>query len=198
MQYLRPAVVLVILFTLLTGIAYPLALTGVAALILPWQAGGELITRDGKVVGSTLIGQNFTDPRYFQSRPSATSAPDPNDSSKTVDAPYNASNSSGSNLGPTSKALVERVKAGVEDKRKAGWTGALPADALTTSASGLDPHISPENALAQSPSVARARGLDEEKVRSLVLSHVDKPWFGILGERRVNVLLLNLALDESH
>jgi K+-transporting ATPase ATPase C chain len=196
MQYLRPAIVLLLLFTLLTGVIYPLALTGVA-LLLPWQAGGELITRNGKVVGSALIGQNFTDPRYFQPRPSATSAPDPADSSKTVDAPYNASNSSGSNLGPTSKALVERVKTGVEDKRKDGWTGPLPADALTTSASGLDPHISPENALAQAPSVAKARGLDTEKLRALVLAHVDKPWLGVLGERRVNVLLLNLALDES-
>jgi potassium-transporting ATPase KdpC subunit len=195
MQYLRPAVVLVVLFTLLTGVAYPFALTGIA-LFLPWQAGGELITRDGKVVGSALIGQNFTDPRYFQPRPSATSTPDPADSSKTVDAPYNAANSSGSNLGPTSKALVDRVKAGVEEKRKAGWTGALPADALTTSASGLDPHISPENALAQAPSVAKARGVDEKKVRALVLAHVDKPWLGVLGERRVNVLLLNLALDD--
>jgi K+-transporting ATPase ATPase C chain len=196
MAHLRPAIVLLVLFTLLTGILYPLALTGVAALILPWQAGGELIARDGKVVGSALIGQNFTDPRYFQPRPSATSTPDPNDASKTVDAPYNAANSSGSNLGPTSKALVDRVKASVEEKRKAGWTGALPADALTTSASGLDPHISPENALLQAPAVAQARGLNAEKVRLLVLSHVDKPWFGVLGERRVNVLLLNLALDD--
>ncbi|WP_294542159.1 potassium-transporting ATPase subunit KdpC [uncultured Rhodoblastus sp.] len=196
MQYLRPAVVLLLLFTLLTGILYPLALTGVAALAFPWQAGGELIARNGKVVGSALIGQNFTDPRYFQPRPSATSTPDPNDASKTVDAPYNAANSSGSNLGPTSKALIDRVTAAVEEKRKAGWTGALPADALTTSASGLDPHISPENALLQAPSVAKARGVDAEKLRALILSHVDKPWLGVLGERRVNVLLLNLALDD--
>ncbi len=195
MQYLRPAVVLLVLFTALTGIAYPLALTGVAALLFPYQAGGELISRDGKVVGSALIGQNFSEPRYFHPRPSATTAPDPNDSSKNVDAPYNAANSGGSNLGPTSKSLIERVKAAVEEKRKEGWDGALPADALTTSASGLDPHISPENALLQAPRVAKARGLDAEKVRDLVLSHVDKPRFGFLGERRVNVLLLNMALD---
>lgn len=195
MQYLRPAVVLIVLFTALTGLAYPLALTGIAAVFFPYQAGGELISRDGKVVGSALIGQNFTSARYFQPRPSATSAPDPKDSSKTIDAPYNADNSSGSNLGPTSKALVDRVKAGVEAKRAAGWSGPIPADALTTSASGLDPDISPENALLQAPAVARARGLDEAKVRDLALAHIDRPKLGFIGEPRVNVLGLNLALD---
>jgi K+-transporting ATPase ATPase C chain len=186
---------MVALFTALTGLAYPLALTGVGSLLFPWQAGGSLIMRDGKIVGSALIGQNFTSPTYFQSRPSATNTPDPNDSSKTVDAPYNAANSSGSNLGPTSKALIDRVKAGVDAKREAGWTGPLPADALTTSASGLDPHISPENALLQAPAVAKARGLDAGKVRDLVLAHIEKPWLGFFGEPRVNVLLLNLGLD---
>jgi K+-transporting ATPase ATPase C chain len=196
MTYIRPALVLLVLFTLLTGLAYPLALTGLASVLFPWQAGGEAILRDGKVVGSALIGQNFTSARYFQPRPSATSTPDPNDASKTVDAPYNAANSSGSNLGPTSKALIDRVSAAVEAKRQAGWDGPVPADAVTTSASGLDPDISPENALSQSSAVAKARGFDEAKVRDLVLAHVQDPTFGIVGERRVNVLLLNLALDD--
>ena len=196
MNHIRPAIVMILLFTALTGIAYPLALTGIAALAFPWQANGEMISHDGRIVGSALIGQNFASPRYFQPRPSATSTPDPNDSSKTVDAPYNASNSSGSNLGPTSKALIDRVSAAVDAKRAAGWTGPLPADALTTSASGLDPHISPENALLQVADVAKARGLDADKIRTLVQSHVEKPWLGVLGEQRVNVLLLNLALDD--
>jgi len=196
MQYLRPAVVLLALFTLLTGLAYPLALTGIASVLLPWQASGEAIVRNGTVVGSALIGQNFTSARYFQPRPSATNTPDPNDATKTVDAPYNAANSSGSNLGPTSKALIDRVTAAVEAKRQAGWTGALPADALTTSASGLDPDISPENAQRQLAAVAKARGLDEDKLRQLVTAHTANPWLGIIGERHVNVLLLNLALDD--
>lgn len=195
MQHFRPAIVLLVLFTALTGLAYPLALTGVAAVLFPWQAGGSLVMRDGKIVGSALIGQNFTSPTYFQSRPSATSAPDPNDSSKTVDAPYNAANSSGSNLGPTSKALIDRVKAAADAKREAGWTGPIPADSVTTSASGLDPHISPDNALLQAPAVAKARGLDASKVRDLVAAHIERPALGFFGEPRVNVLLLNLALD---
>ncbi len=195
MQYLRPAIVLIVLFTALTGLAYPLALTGIAAAFFPYQAGGELISRDGKVVGSALIGQNFASARYFQPRPSATNTPDPKDSSKTIDAPYNADNSSGSNLGPTSKALIDRVKAAVAAKRAAGWTGPIPADAMTTSASGLDPDISPDNALLQAPDVAKARGLDEAKVRDLVQAHIERPKLGVIGEPRVNVLLLNLALD---
>lgn len=198
MQYLRPAVVMILLFTALTGLAYPLALTGIGALIFPWQASGEIISRDGKPVGSALIGQNFASERYFQPRPSATNTPDPADATKTVDAPYNAANSSGSNLGPTSKALVDRVKAAVEGKRKAGWTGPIPADALTTSASGLDPEISPENALLQASDVAKARGLEAGKVRDLVQAHVEKPVLGVIGEPRVNVLALNMALDALH
>ncbi len=196
LAHFRPAVVLLALFTLLTGLAYPLAMTGIASVLFPRQAGGSLILRDGKVVGSALIGQNFASANYFHPRPSATSAPDPKDPSKTVDAPYNADNSSGSNLGPTSKALIDRVKAGVEAKRAEGWTGPLPADALTTSASGLDPDISPENALLQAPDVAKARGLDAGTVRNLVLAHIRNPWLGFFGEPRVNVLKLNLALDE--
>ncbi len=195
MQYLRPAVVLIVLFTALTGLAYPLALTGIASVIFPNQAGGELIVRDGKVVGSALIGQNFASDRYFQPRPSATNTPDPKDATKTIDAPYNAANSGASNLGPTSKTLIDRVKAAVDDKRKAGWTGPIPADALTTSASGLDPDISPENALLQAPAVAKARGLDDGKVRDLVAAHVEGRFLGLIGEPRVNVLLLNLSLD---
>jgi K+-transporting ATPase ATPase C chain len=195
LAHIRPAVVLLALFTLLTGLAYPLAMTGVASVLFPRQAGGSLILRDGDVVGSALIGQNFVSVKYFHPRPSATSAPDPNDPSKTIDAPYNADNSSGSNLGPTSKALIDRVKAGVEAKRAQGWTGLVPADALTTSASGLDPDISPDNALLQAPEVAQARGLDVAKVRDLVLAQVQKPWMGFFGESRVNVLKLNLALD---
>ncbi|WP_298355385.1 potassium-transporting ATPase subunit KdpC [Rhodoblastus sp.] len=196
LAHVRPAIVLLALFTLLTGLAYPLAMTGVAAVLFPRQAGGSLILRDGKVVGSALIGQNFVSTKYFHSRPSATSAPDPKDPSKTIDAPYNADSSGGSNLGPTSKALIDRVKAGVEAKRAEGWTGPLPADALTASASGLDPDISPENALLQAPEVARARGLDAGEVRQLVLAQARNPWMGFFGESRVNVLKLNLALDQ--
>lgn len=195
MQHLRPAFVLLVLFTLLTGLAYPLAVTGVAALALPHRAAGSMVHRDGVVVGSILIGQNFVSERYFQPRPSATNAPDPKDASKTIDAPYNAGNSGGSNLGPTSQALIDRVKAAVAAKREAGWQGALPADALTTSASGLDPEISPQNAFAQIPVVAKARGLDEAKLRDLVAAHIDGRLFGVLGEPRVNVLMVNLALD---
>jgi K+-transporting ATPase ATPase C chain len=195
LAHFRPAVVLLALFTLLTGLAFPLAMTGIASVLFPRQASGSLILRDGKVVGSAVIGQNFVSPAYFHPRPSATSAPDPNDPSKTVDAPYNADNSSGSNLGPTSKALIDRVRAGVEVKRAQGWTGPLPTDALTTSASGLDPDISPQNALLQAPDVAKARGLDAGKVRNLVLAHIRNPWLGFFGEPRVNVLKLNLALD---
>ena len=195
LAHFRPAVVLLALFTLLTGLAYPLAMTGIASVLFPWQASGSLILRDGKVVGSALIGQNFASARYFHPRPSATGAPDPKDPSKTVDAPYNADNSSGSNLGPTSKALIDRVKTGVAARRAEGWTGPLPADALTTSASGLDPDISPENALLQASDVARARGLVAGTVRNLVLAQIQKPWMGFFGEPRVNVLKLNLALD---
>jgi K+-transporting ATPase ATPase C chain len=195
LSHFRPALVLLLLFTALTGLAYPLAVTGVAALALPFQAAGSLIFRDGKLVGSALIGQNFASANYFQPRPSATSTPDPNDATKTVDAPYNASNSSGSNLGPTSKALIDRVSAAADAKRADGWRNPLPADALTTSASGLDPDISPQNALAQVAGVAKARGLDEAKVRALVVAQERNRWLGVIGEPRVNVLALNLALD---
>jgi K+-transporting ATPase ATPase C chain len=196
LQHIRPAIVLLILMTLLTGVAYPYAVTGIAQVAMPYQANGSLIVnKAGDVQGSALIGQNFADPKYFQARPSATSTPDPKDPTKNIDAPYNAANSSGSNLGPTSQALVDRVKAAVEARRASGWTGTIPADAVTTSGSGLDPEISPENAYAQVAVVAKARGLDAAKVKALVDVHVDGRLIGLIGEPRVNVLKLNLALD---
>jgi potassium-transporting ATPase KdpC subunit len=198
LSQIRPAVVLLALFTVLTGLAYPLAITGIAQVAMPYQASGSLVTVNGQLVGSELIGQNFAIDKYFHSRPSATQAQDPahpDDSSKTIDAPYNAANSVGSNLGPTSQKLIDRVKADVAAKKAAGWTGAIPADAVTTSASGLDPHVSPETALAQVPTVAKARNLPEDKVRALVEAHVEGRAFGLVGEPRVNVLQLNIALD---
>ncbi len=195
LQHIRPALVLLFVLTALTGVAYPLAVTGVAQMAFPEQANGSLVKRDGAVIGSALIGQNFTSPRYFHGRPSATSATDPNDATRTVDAPYNAANSSGANLGPTSQKLIDRVKNAAEAWRAAVGAGQIPGDALTTSASGLDPHISPESALAQSASVARARGLPGGRVRALVAEHIERPLLGLIGEPRVNVLGLNLALD---
>jgi len=195
LSHLRPALVLLTLFVLLTGLAYPLAVTGVAQATMPRLAGGSLIEKNGKVVGSDLIGQNFVDAKYFHSRPSATSAADPADASKTVDAPYNAGNSSGSNLGPLSQKLIDRVKNDIGVYRADGVQGALPADSVTTSASGLDPHISPENALSQVARVAKARDLNPDTVRLAVNAHTERRTFGVFGEPRVNVLALNLALD---
>lgn len=195
LSHLRPAIVMIVLFTALTGVAYPLAITGVAQLALSAQANGSLIERDGKIVGSALVGQNFASDRYFHGRPSATTGPDPADSSKMVDAPYNAANSMGSNLGPTSKKLVDRVNAAIEAEFAAGRIDIVPADAVTTSASGLDPHISPQFALAQTPTVAKARNLSETRVRALVEANIEGRFLGVIGEPRVNVLLLNMALD---
>ncbi|MEF3365381.1 potassium-transporting ATPase subunit KdpC [Methylocystis sp. 9N] len=195
LSHLRPAIVMIVLFTALTGVAYPLAITGVAQLALSTQANGSLIERDGKVVGSALVGQNFTSDRYFHGRPSATTGSDPADPSKMVDAPYNAANSMGSNLGPTSKKLVDRVNAAIEAEFAAGRIDIVPADAVTTSASGLDPHISPQFALAQTPTVAKARNLSETRVRALVEANTEGRFLGVIGEPRVNVLLLNMALD---
>jgi len=195
LQHLRPALVLIVLFSVLTGLVYPLAITAIAQLAMPYQANGSLIERNGVIVGSALIGQWFRSDRYFHPRPSATNEPDPKDPSKTIDAPYNAANSSGSNLGPTSKALADRVKAGVEAWRKTEGAGPVPADAVTTSASGLDPDISPENALDQAASVAKARGLSQDQVRTLVEGAIEGRFLGLIGEPRVNVLRLNLALD---
>ena len=198
LRQIRPAFVLLVLFSALTGLIYPLAITGVAQAVLPHRANGSLVGEAGAPVGSVLIGQNFASDRYFHGRPSATQTQDPahpDDSSKTIDAPYNADNSTGSNLGPTSQKLVDRVKADVEAKRAAGWATPIPVDAVTTSASGLDPEISPATAFAQVPAVAKARGLPEEKVRALVAAHVKGRTLGLFGEPRVNVLRLNLTLD---
>jgi K+-transporting ATPase ATPase C chain len=192
---LRPAIMMIMLFTALTGLAYPLAITGIAQLVFPGKANGSVIERDGKVAGSALIGQNFISGRYFHGRPSATVAPDPADSAKTIDSPYNPANSSGSNLGPTSKKLVDRVSSAIEAEFQAGYLDALAADAVTTSASGLDPHISPQFALAQVSSVAKARNLTEARVRALVEDNTGRRWLGLIGDPRVNVLLLNIALD---
>ena len=194
LRQIRPAIVLIVLMTVLTGLAYPLAITGIAQLLFPHQAAGSLIEKDGKVIGSELIGQNFADPKYFHGRPSATTDTDPNDPTKTVPAPYNAGNSGGSNAGPTSKALIERVQ-GDADKLKQENKAPIPVDLVTTSASGLDPDITPAAAEFQIPRVAKARNLSEQRVRALVADVSQDRVLGILGEPRVNVLKLNLALD---
>ena len=193
---IRPAIVVLLALTLITGLAYPLAMTGIAQAIFPNQARGSLIERDGTVVGSALIGQQFTSDKYFHGRPSATTAPDPNDSTKTVPAPYNAANSGGSNLGPSNKALIDRVQSDMEALKKENPSMPVPADLVTTSASGLDPDISPEAALFQVPRVAKARNLPEDRVRQLVTDNTQGRLLGLLGEPRVNVLQLNLALDK--
>jgi K+-transporting ATPase ATPase C chain len=195
LREIRPAIVVLLALTLITGLVYPLAMTGIAK-IMPYQAQGSLIERDGKVIGSALIGQEFTSDKYFHGRPSATTAPDPNDASKTVPLPYNAANSGGSNLGPSNKALVDRVQGDLDKLRKENPSAPVPADLVTTSASGLDPDISPEAAYFQVPRVAKARNLTEDRVRQLVGAHTEERLLGILGEPRVNVLLLNLALDQ--
>lgn len=195
LSQLRPALVLLILFTALTGLAYPLAISAVAQLAFSAKANGTLIERDGKIVGSELIGQNFVSDRYFHGRPSATVGPDPADATRMVDAPYNAANSAGSNLGPTSKKLLDRVNAAIEAEFAAGRIDFVAADAATTSASGLDPHISPQYALAQIGSVAKARGIDESRLRALIAAQTEQRLAGVIGEPRVNVLLLNIALD---
>jgi potassium-transporting ATPase KdpC subunit len=196
LREIRPAIVVLLALTFITGLAYPLAMTGIAEVIFPKQAQGSLIERDGKVVGSALIGQVFTDDKYFHGRPSATTAPDPNDSTKTVPAPYNAANSGGSNLGPSNKALVDRVQGDIDTLKKENPNAPVPADLVTTSASGLDPNISPDAALFQAPRIAKARNLPEDRVRQLVVDNTESRLFGLLGEPRVNVLQLNLALDQ--
>jgi len=197
LKEIRPALVLVVALTLITGLAYPLAMTEVAQFLFPRQAEGSLIARDGKVVGSALIGQVFASDGYFHGRPSATTAPDPQDSTKTVPAPYNAANSGGSNLGPTNQALVDRVREDVEKLKAENPGTPVPIDLVTTSASGLDPDISPEAALFQVPRIAKARNLSGERVRQLVNENVSSRLAGLIGEPRVNVLALNLALDQA-
>jgi K+-transporting ATPase ATPase C chain len=192
---IRPALALIVALTFIAGFVYPMAMTGVAGVMFPHQAQGSLIVRDGKTIGSELIGQNFTGEGYFHGRPSATSAADPQDASKTVSAPYNAANSAGSNLGPTSKALIERVQGDVEKLKAENPGAAVPVDLVTATGSGLDPHISPEAALFQAPRVAKARNLPEARVRQLVNERTEGRMLGLLGEPRVNVLALNLALD---
>jgi potassium-transporting ATPase KdpC subunit len=197
LREIRPAIILVVALTLITGLIYPLAMTGIAGVIFPHQAQGSLIERDGKVVGSELIGQEFTSERYFHGRPSATVAPDPADSTKTVPAPYNAANSGGSNLGPTNKALIERVQGDVDKLKQENPSAPVPIDLVTTTGSGLDPDISPAAALFQVPRVAKARNLPEDQVRKLVDDNTEGRMLGLLGEPRVNVLALNLALDRA-
>jgi potassium-transporting ATPase KdpC subunit len=197
LKEVRPAIILLIALTLITGLLYPLVMTGIAGVILPYQAQGSLVEKDGKVVGSSLIGQEFSSDRYFRGRPSATTAPDPADATKTVPAPYNAANSGGSNLGPTSKALVERVQGDVDKLKQENPSDTVPIDLVTTSGSGLDPHISPAAALFQVPRVAKARSMPEDRLRQLVNDHTEGRFLGLLGEPRVNVLALNMALDSA-
>jgi potassium-transporting ATPase KdpC subunit len=197
LREIRPAIVVLVALTLITGLAYPLAMTGIAEVIFPNQAQGSMIERNGTVVGSALIGQQFASDKYFHGRPSATTAPDPKDPTKTVPAPYNAENSGGSNLGPSNKALIDRVQGDIDTLKKENPSAPVPIDLVTTSASGLDPDISPDAALFQVPRIAKARNLPEDRVRQLVADHTEGRLFGLLGEPRVNVLLLNLALDQA-
>lgn len=197
LREIRPAIILLLALTAITGLAYPLAMTGIAGVLLPTQAQGSLIEKDGKVIGSALIGQEFKDDKYFHGRPSATVAPDPADSTRTVSAPYNAANSGGSNLGPTSKALADRLKEDVDKLKAENPNAAVPVDLVTTTGSGLDPHISPEAAQFQVPRVAKTRGLSEDAVRQIVTANTEGRLLGLIGEPRVNVLALNLALDKA-
>jgi len=196
LREIRPAIVVLVALTLICGLVYPLAMTGIAQVLFPHQAQGSLIEHNGTVVGSELIGQQFDSDKYFHGRPSATTAPDPKDPTKTIAAPYNALNSGGSNLAPSNKALVDRVKGDIEKLKAENPSMPVPADLVTTSASGLDPHISPEAALFQVPRIAKARSLPEERIRQLIADHTEDRLFGLLGEPRVNVLELNLALDQ--
>ncbi|HTU54188.1 MAG TPA: potassium-transporting ATPase subunit KdpC [Acetobacteraceae bacterium] len=198
MQHIRPAIVMMIAMTIITGLAYPLAITGIAQAVFPYQANGSLIRVNGRVIGSALIGQEFTSPRYFHPRPSATTETDPKDPSKTISVPYAADNSSGSNLGPTSKALVSNVQTAAAALAKENPGAPIPVGLVTSSGSGLDPDITPAGALFQVPMVAEARNLPKAEVRQLVLAHITPRFLGILGEPHVNVLKLNLALDALH
>ncbi|HEY1796955.1 MAG TPA: K(+)-transporting ATPase subunit C [Stellaceae bacterium] len=197
LKEIRPAIVMIVVMTVITGLAYPLGMTGLAQLVFPRQANGSLIERDGKVIGSGLIGQNFTGDKYFHGRPSATTEPDPKDPAKTVAVPYAADNSGASNAGPTAKALVDRVEDDTARLQAENPNTPVPVDLVTTSASGLDPDITPAGAEFQVPRVARARGIGEDKLRQLIADNTTDRTLGILGEKRVNVLALNLALDAA-
>jgi K+-transporting ATPase ATPase C chain len=197
LKEIRPAIVFIVALTLITGLVYPMVMTGIAGVLFPYQAQGSLIEKDGKVVGSALIGQAFTSDSYFHGRPSATLGPDPADPTKTTSVPYNAVNSMGSNLGPTNKALIERVTGDLEKLKQENPSAQVPIDLVTTSGSGLDPDISPEAAYFQVPRIAKSRNLPEDDVRKLVAEHVDGRTLGLLGEPHVNVLELNLALDKA-
>ena len=198
LRQIRPAIMMIVVMTVITGLIYPLGMTGLAQLIFPHQANGSLIEKDGKVIGSELIGQNFASDKYFHGRPSATTEPDPKDPTKTISVPYAADNSGGSNLGPTNQALVDRVKGDAAKLAKENPSTPIPVDLVTTSGSGLDPDITPAAALFQVPRVAKARHLDPDKLRALVDEQTHDRVLGILGEKRVNVLALNLALDQLH
>src|SRR3984885_4021039 len=195
LKQIRPAILMIVLFTVLTGLVYPLGMTGLAQLLFPRQANGSLVEKNGKIVGSELIGQSFTSAKYFHGRLSETSEPDPKDSTKTVSVPYAADNSAGSNLGPTSKALIARVKGDAATLHAENPSVPVPVDLVTSSASGLDPDITPAAALFQVPRVAAARKLSQDAVRKLVEDHVDGRLLGLIGEPHVNVLKLNIALD---
>jgi K+-transporting ATPase ATPase C chain len=197
LKEIRPAILMIVVMTVITGFIYPLGFTGIAQAVFPYQANGSLIEKDGKIIGSALIGQNFTDEKYFHGRPSATTDADPNDPTKTVPAPYNASNSAGSNNGPTAKGLIERVTEDVAKLKPENPSAPVPVDLVTTSSSGLDPDITPAAASFQIPRVAKARGISSERVQQLVADHTDGRFLGLIGEAHVNVLKLNLALDET-
>jgi K+-transporting ATPase ATPase C chain len=197
LKEIRPAIVLIIGLTVITGLVYPLAMTGLAQVIFPHQSNGSLVERNGAIIGSSLIGQSFTSDRYFHGRPSATTGPDPSDATKTTAVPYNAANSMGSNLGPTSKALADRVQGDFAILKKENPGSPVPIDLVTTSGSGLDPDISPEAALFQVPRVAKARQLPKDQVQQLVADNVHGRLLGIIGEPHINVLALNLALDAA-
>jgi K+-transporting ATPase ATPase C chain len=198
LKQIRPAIMMIVLLTVITGLAYPLGMTGLGQLLFPHQANGSLVEKNGKLVGSEFIGQNFAGAGYFHGRPSATSGPDPKDSTKTIPVPYAADNSIGSNYGPTSKALVARVKDDVAKLHAENPSTPVPVDLVTSSASGLDPDVTPAAALFQVPRVAKARGLSETAVRRLVERHIDGRVLGLIGEPHVNILKLNMALDAMH
>jgi K+-transporting ATPase ATPase C chain len=198
MSHIRPAILMLVFMTIITGLAYPLAMTGIAQAVFPHQANGSLIEKNGTVIGSELIGQNFASEKYFHGRPSATPGPDPQDPTKTTSVPYNAGFSVGSNYGPTAKALIDRVKGDVDKLKAENPNAPVPADLATASASGLDPDITPAGALFQVPRVAKARNLPEDKVRQLVADNTTGRFLGVIGEPHVNVLQLNLALDAAN